>query len=414
MIEKLKQLFYFPIAHYFRFFAKIRLKRWSPRIIVLTGSSGKTTLLNLVESQLGNNVKYSHHANSSYGIPFDILSLKRKTLQLSEWPWIFLKTPFNAFKKPFKENIYIVEADCDRPNEGKFLAEFLKPEITVWLSSSRTHSMNFDSFEKPEERIATEFGYFLENTTKLVIINTDNDLIKKQTVRSRAKTEYLSFDDLVDYSVSEKGTEFKTKTIIFPLKVLLPKEAFISIKATQKLTEYLKFTFDRSFKNFKLAPGRSSFFKGIKDTKLIDSSYNSNLESLSSIVNMFDKFPAKVKWAVVGDLLEQGNVEKEEHEKIANLLSVRDFEKIILMGPRVSKYTYPKLKMNENNLIRFENPREVLDYLEANIQGGEAIMFKGARFLDGVIERLLLNKDDAKFLCRREKVWQTRRAQWGL
>ena len=78
MISKIKRSLYFPLAHYFRFFAKIQLLLWRPRIILITGSNGKTTLLHLLESQIGDKAKYSHHANSSYGIPFDILGLKRE------------------------------------------------------------------------------------------------------------------------------------------------------------------------------------------------------------------------------------------------------------------------------------------------------------------------------------------------
>src|SRR5260221_8136653 len=144
MFRLVKRFFYFPIAYYFRFFAQIQLFLWKPRIIVVTGSSGKTTLLHLIESQLKQKAKYSHHANSAYGIPFDILGLKRENLVISEWIYLFLAAPFTAFKKPYSENIYIVEADCDRSGEGKFLASFLKPEVTLWISSSRTHSMNFD------------------------------------------------------------------------------------------------------------------------------------------------------------------------------------------------------------------------------------------------------------------------------
>src|ERR1035437_5993680 len=125
MYQKIKHLLYFPVANYFRFFAKIRLKKWNPKIIVITGSSGKTTLLHLVESQLGNLAKYSHEANSSFGIPFDILDIHRKDLTLIEWPIVFLKPFINAFKSAPKEKIYIVEADCDRPGEGKFLSNFL-------------------------------------------------------------------------------------------------------------------------------------------------------------------------------------------------------------------------------------------------------------------------------------------------
>ncbi len=144
MINKFKKFLYFPVAYYFRFFAKIRLLRWKPRVIVITGSSGKTTLLHFIESQLGTNAKYSHRANSAYGIPFDILGLKRKNLIPYEWIYIFTTAPFMAFKKPPNKKFYTVEADCDRPGEGKFLAKLLKPEITLWTNSSLMNSANFD------------------------------------------------------------------------------------------------------------------------------------------------------------------------------------------------------------------------------------------------------------------------------
>ena len=150
-MHKLKKSLYFPIAWYFRFFAKTRLSVWKPKIIVITGSSGKTTLLHLIESQIGLSAKYSHNANSSFGIPFDILGLKRKTLTLPEWFFLFIKTPFMAFGKPPPEKLYIVEADCDRPNEGKFLANLLKSSITLWTNVGRTHTANFDNLVKNQK-----------------------------------------------------------------------------------------------------------------------------------------------------------------------------------------------------------------------------------------------------------------------
>jgi hypothetical protein len=48
------------------------------------------------------------------------------------------------------------------------------------------------------------------------------------------------------------------------------------------------------------------------------------------------------------------------------------------------------------------------------LQGGETILFKGARFMEGVIENLLVDKKDAAKLVRREKIWEIRRKQWGF
>ncbi len=423
MFQKIKNFFYFPIASYFRFFAFLRLKKWNPRIVVITGSSGKTTLLHLVESQLGDKVKYSHEANSSYGIPFDILDIHRKDLTLIEWPIIFLLPWINIFKPLPTEKIYIVEADCDRPQEGDFLSSLLKPEVTLWTNVSRTHSMNFDGlvqnkkFDSIEDAIAYEFGYFAERTEKLVILNADSAFEIGQIKRIKAKIKKISLRSLKSYGVSFGATEFTFVDKSYKFKYLLPRELATAVLMCRELMDYLGVEFDKDFSNFRLPPGRSSVFKGIKDITIIDSTYNANLDSMKAVVDMFGQIQANEKWVVLGDMLEQGRQEEEEHKKLASLVSKYDFKRIVLMGPRISKYTFPELKKLVGKGVAIEHflgPKEVLNYLNKNIKGGEVILFKGARFLEGVIENLLENKSDTHNLARREKVWEIRRRKWGL
>lgn len=416
MIKFIKKALYFPIAYYFRFWAKLQLGIWKPRIIVVTGSSGKTTLLHLIESQLGDKAKYSHHANSSYGIPFDILGLSRKDLTPDEWLYLFFLAPFKAFKKPFQEKIYVAEADCDRPGEGKFLANLLKPEVTLWISSSLTHSVYFDSlvknkcFASVKEAIAYEFGYFLEYTKKLAIVNGDSHLIKKQLTRTNTQVLPIYQISLKSHKILEDHTEFVIEDKKYSFNFLLPKETFYSILMTETLCNFIKIKLDQTFSRFNLPPGRCSLISGIKNITLIDSSYNSTPDGVRTILEIFDKYPAKNKWIVLGDMIELGEKEKEEHERLAEIINSMNLSKIILIGPRVSKYTYPKLK----NAQRFIMPKNGLDYILENIKGEETILFKGARFLEGIIEHLLQDKKDIDKLVRREKAWQNRRKEWGL
>ncbi len=419
MIKQIKKLLYFPIAYYFRFWAQIQLFLWKTKIIVVTGSSGKTTLLHLIESQIGSKAKYSHHANSSYGIPFDILGLSRKDLTPDEWIFLFLLAPFNAFRKPPKEKLYIVEADCDRPGEGEFLASLLRPEITFWVSSGLTHSVNFDSlvknkcFSSVEEAIAYEFGYFLEYTKKLAIVNGDSVLIQNQIDRARTSVKKVSQRTLTDYKINKERTEFVIDNKKYSINFVVPKDVSYSIQMANLLLKILDLPFDPDFTNLALPPGRNSIFKGIKNTTIIDSTYNATPDGVKTILEMFEKYPSENKWIVLGDMIELGNEEKEEHEKLAELIIPMNLSKIILIGPRVSKYTYPKLN-NKQNAEKFLMPKDGLDYISNNIKGGETILFKGARFLEGIIEHLLLNKSDSNKLVRREKAWQNRRKAWGL
>lgn len=422
MITTLKDMFFFPIAYYFAFWAKIQLKKWSPRVIVVTGSSGKTTLFSMIEAQLGDAAHYSHHANSAIGIPFDILNLHRKTLRPTEWLGLFLNAPRNAFKKPYKESVYIAECDADRPGEGKFLAKLLKPEVTLWISTSRTHSMNFDKlvpgkFKNVEEAIAHEFGTFLEYTTNTAVIDGDSELMKKQLHRTKATVHEVSKKDLDSYKINRDGTEFRINNDIVRIKSLQPEEIYYSIQMTKFLSDRFEIKFDPSFKMLTIPPARSSLFRGYKNITIIDSTYNANFSSMTAILTMFKLYPAKTKWAVLGDMLEQGKEEKEEHEKLAAVILTLDLERIVLLGPRVTKYTYPILEKKLHGKVPidvFENPKDVLILLQKEIKGGETILFKGARFLEGVIENLLLDKREKSKLARREHVWEERRKKWGL
>ena len=424
MISKIKKFLYFPVASYFRFFATIRLRKWNPKIIVVTGSNGKTTLLHMLESQIGNKARYSHKANSSFGIPFGILDLHRTSLLKSEWVSLFLKTPLSAFRKIPKEKLYIVEADCDRPGEGEFLSELLRPEIVLWISTAKTHSANFDhlvkqgKFSSVEEAIAYEFGYFVEYAKDSVIINGDSELMDKQMKRISAKIFRVKKENLLKkYEVGKEGTVFRIDDQKYSFKYLLPEEVFYSIEMTKKLVEILNISFDQSFSKFQMPPGRGSIFQGIKATTIVDSTYNLSPGSLKAVVETFAKFFSKNKWIVVGDMLEMGESEKEEHQKLAEILIRYHFDRIILMGPRVSKHTYPELEKLTAGKVKFEKflgPKETLDHLLENIQGGETILFKGARFMEGIIEYLLKDKDDIAKLPRREKIWEIRRKRWGL
>lgn len=424
MVQKIKNFLYFPLAGYFRFFAQIRLTRWKPRIFVVTGSSGKTTLLNLIQSQLGDQAKYSVKANSSFGIPFDLLDLHRKTLMLSEWPKFFLLAPFRAFKKPPEENLYVVEVDCDRPREGKFLGEFLKPEVTIWVSSTRTHSMNFDglvqkgNFKSVEDAISFEFASFVKWTKKLVIANVDYEQIKKEVRKIKIPLIRISsLKNLKKYKVSAYGSEFTIDGEVYRFPYFLPKETGASLQMVLALMNYLGLSAKKSFPGFNPPPGRNSVFRGVKGTTLVDSTYNANLDSMRAVINAFGDLENKNKWIVLGDMLEQGKSEKEEHERLAEVVKKYQFERIILMGPRISEHTYPLLKPLTEKGVAVEKyliPGEVLSYIQKELKGGETILFKGARFLDGVIENLLFDKSEASKLPRREKVWDKWRRRWGV
>jgi len=424
MLHSIKKRLYFVVAAYFTFWAKIVLRRWQPRIIVVTGSSGKTTLLHLIEAQLGTRASYSHHANSAFGISFQLLGLEPNVLSISKWPLYVLVAPFRIWRRIPNTKLYVVEADCDRPREGKFSANFLRPEVTLWVSVHRTHSMNFDSlvsngkFATHEGAIANEFGGFVAATTKLVAVNSDQDELVEQLARAAqgVQTERVSTKAITSYIVQPDSTVFSFGQKKITLPGLHPREVGIALQLVDTLLRYLDLPPDSTYKQLTLPPGRSTIFKGKKGTTLIDSTYNTGLGATVALLGLFQAYPATHKWLVIGDILEQGSLEQEEHKKLVVEIANAKPEHVILLGKRTKAHTYSLLQkeLPSSVVVSFLTAGEVLKYLQQQIRGGEAIMFKGAQGLEGVVEQLLASPSDAQQLVRRETSWVKRRQAWGL
>lgn len=425
-LVKIKKRLYFLTANYFGFFARLVLKRWKPTIIVVTGSSGKTTALNMLEAQLGDKAMFSHGANSAFGLPFNILGMKG--IQDSRWEWIgkFIAAPFKALTTKHPESIYVAEADADRPGEGTFLAKLLKPDITVWVSSSRTHSVNFQKlvesgkFKTLEEAIANEFAEFAKQTSKLVLTDGDNPHIKAALEGIEVEVKYINHKDAIeDYRISA-GESMVTLADKHTYVFSQPQPPVISYQVAfvDEVLKFLEISPDYQFSRLSFPPGRSRVFKSALDFTIIDSTYNANLDSMGAMFKMFERYPGESKVLVLGDMTEQGSNEEAEHKKLADLIIGLNFKpkQVILLGPRLKKHAFPILRdgLPTVPVSIFINPHDVLDYLRSELKGGEVVLFKGSRFLEGVIENLLDDPADAKYLCRREEIWKRRRAEWGL
>src|SRR3989344_550151 len=420
MVQRLKIALYFTLARYFSFFARIRLRRWAPRVAILTGSNGKTVALHLAAVQLGQAAKYSFNANSAFGLPFDILGLKRKKFSIFEWPMLFLLAPFYALRGPHPEKFYIVEVDGDRPGDADFFGPFLRPEVCIWLSSGRPHSMLFEGevrrgiFNNVDEAILYGFGRFLAYTSKLAIVNADNPRIVEHARRTDIALQEIKEEKMLEgYAVGISGTEFTIAGIPYRVPYMLPKETWYGLASSVMLAEYFGFRPTNDLSPLTLPPGRSSVLRGIKGTTIVDSSYNANVDSVVAIVNMVEGLDGE-KCLILGDLIEQGALEEEEHERLPHILAAFIFKRFVLVGPRMRRYVKPILQESNKMVESFIGPKEALDHLQSTLHGNEILVFKGARFLEGIIEHLLADKSDAQKLCRREKVWQQRRKKWGL
>ncbi len=420
LVMRLKKRFYFVAAGYFRFFANFALKRWKPRIIAITGSAGKTTMLHLVEFELGERAHYSHDANSAFGIAFDLLGMDG--IRGSKWRWLKLifQAPWRALYYKRSGEFYIVEIDGERPRETEFLASWLKPEVTLWVSLGLSHAVQFEQevqvgkFPSLEAAIAHEFATLPQNTTGQVYIDADNELMRQSTEGISAEVVAVSRSKLKRYNVYPMRTDFVFETASFHFAQPQPKDIAIQLLMLEKLVAYLGIPLKTDFSAMSVPPGRSSYFAGKRGLKIIDSSYNAHLISMASMLEMVGSLHTGHKWLVIGDIVDQGSLESEEHRKLADLIAQANPEMVVLVGRRTKEYTAPRLRELGVETRTTLDPHKALKFIEENTSGDETLFFKGSQYLEWIIEQLLDDPADAAKLPRREKAAVKRRAKWGL
>lgn len=422
-LSKIKRSAYLLVARYFRWWADISLRRWDPRIIAVTGSVGKTTVLHLIEHQLGKKAHYSHNANSAFGIAFDIVGLRGITNTKLRWLYLLLAVPVRALTHKNRGEYYVVEIDGERPHEVEFIASWLRPEVSLWVSLGHSHAVYFDrqvtsgQFATVEDAIAHEFSRLPEHTSRYIIANGDNELIRSSLEKIRVSTSYVSLKDLRAYAVWPERSEFDFgDSRVYSFSYPMPRETALQLAIVDKLLDYLELEADRSMKDFVMPPGRSSFFEGIEGIKIIDSSYNAHLMSMRSILDMYDVMQTEHKWLVLGDMIEQGKSEQDQHEQLARRVLDSRVDRVVLIGRRLKKYALPILQdASTFQVACFDDPIAALDYIHSEITGNETLLFKGSQYLEWMVEKLLANPErDKKLLARQEPAARKRREKRGL
>jgi UDP-N-acetylmuramoyl-tripeptide--D-alanyl-D-alanine ligase len=380
------------ILAYLKFFAKLQLSkiRFIQRkkhrqldIVGITGSAGKSSALLACQAVLSPHlkVKTNDGYNSESGLPINIIGLKIKNYNFFSWLKIIILTPFKFLTNWSTYDVLILEMGIDSPVWPKnmdYLLSIVKPNVAIFLNVSPVHLLNFVSLDQTAQEKAK-----LVNQAKVAIINNQDKLVKKYTQNPHTI-------NLVPTKI--KFTHF-----------YLPDIYQINFGAAISLAQLFNISYQQAIKNiqanFSLPPSRSSILDGIKNTTIIDSSYNSSPIACAEMIKFLSTFKT-TKIAVLGDMRELGKSSQEEHQKIYEL-AIKSADLIISVGPETTKYFGAKAN-------KFTYWWQAADFLKDQIKGGETILVKGSQntiYLEELVKTILKNPADSQKLCRQSPYW---------
>ena len=353
--------------------AKINRENTKAQIIGITGSSGKTTLKNLIGftlNKFGKTHLSPHSYNNKFGVPLSIANIKKDT----------------------KYGIF--EIGMDKKGEINELSKIVKPKVAVITNIAGAHFKNFKTLKDIAKAKAEIINNILNDGT-LVLNKADkffsflSGLAKKKGI------------NVISFSNKKKADIFLSKIIktkkFYRLKIKVKKNFFFfnikyinnnvlnNILANVAVMNILNLdlkTAEKYFINFKTPEGRGDI-NVIKKFKkkfiFIDESYNANPLSMHLAIRNIHNYKIKgdsKKLVFLGDMLELGKKSKKFHKELSTVINKSDIDKVYVYGKYIKK-TFSFLRKNKKGKM-FDNLKDAYNYFRKIINNNDLLMVKGS------------------------------------
>lgn len=355
--------------------ASFAREKFNPKVLMITGSSGKTTTKEMMFSVL--NEKFKTHKtalnhNNEIGFCQTVLSMPEKTEAL------------------------IIETGMRGLGEIELVAKYAKPDIGIVANVGTAHIGRLGSREKIAEAKCEIVDFIKENGT---FIAHDDDLIKNKSKRFCGEKIYFSLDNVKIEERKIGYTKFKYKNFEFELNVegdYNVQNSLASIESGLKLGMNFE-EIEKGLKKYVSIEKRWES-EEIGGYNIINDSYNANPESMKASVGTFLELYSKEKLlTILGDMGELGDKEVQYHEEVGEFLA----EKMSKMS-NVKMFTVGNLaeniakKTKEKGIFTksFKKNEQVAQYLLENVEFGTTIFLKASHSMrfEEIIEAIRKGK----------------------
>lgn len=314
-----------------------KIKRFSPIVIVITGSYGKTTTKEMISKVLSSRFKVcqtSANFNTPLGVALESVNKLRSQHQ-------FL----------------IAEVGMDRLGEIASTCSFLGPRIGVVTSVGEMHLAKLKTIRNIKRAKSELLAALPDNG--VAVLNAEDPYVCEIAEVFRGEKIWYKANDLC-------GLKLK----------LLGEANYSNAAAAYAIGKYFGIPRSEIFEGLKvLKPkkGRLALLSGKRGFKIIDDTYNAGPRSMRNALVVLHDFPAKRRIAVLGDMFELGWKEKEAYRSVA-AQAAKVADVFVPIGERM------------NSAVR-KLAVPTMDISQLQLKEGDAVLVKGSRAMK--MERLM-------------------------
>ena len=301
--------------------AKFHRNYLGVKIIGLTGSNGKTTtkeLINTVLSSTFNTTATVGNLNNHIGVPLTLLSMSKNT------------------------EIGIVEMGANHQKEIEFLCNIAQPDYGYITNFGKAHLEGFGGVEGVIKG-KSELYDNLKKNNKIIFLN--NDDIKQVEILNNYDNTYTFGSNHGDVKINFIEANPFVKLNFENTKIssqLIGKYNFANIAVAIAIGKYFNVSnkgIKTAIENYLPNNNRSQIIQK-RSNKIILDAYNANPTSMKAALENFSNLKGENKIAILGDMLELGKESFKEHQAILDLATSLNFYKLYLVGENFSKTNY--------------------------------------------------------------------------
>ena len=418
------------IAVLLKLVAKLILWRHKPIVIGITGSVGKTTTKDAIAhglSSVEHIQKTQKNYNNDYGVPLSIIGAENPWGSTIGW----LRVVWQGIEKIFDSEypkVLVLEVGTRFPGDIARISKWLRPNIAVLthIPEIPPHIEFFESVEHLVDEKSALVKYLQVGGT--VILNRDSERVYNISKNTAHKVITIGFHPESDVRAQiimykEHGGRPACELVIYvdnqEYHALVPGViadhqlyGILYAAAAAHILGYSVYDVINSFKELPVTPGRLSPLIGIKESLLIDDSYNASpdamKEALKSLSSLSKNSSRSI--AVLGDMFDLGKMTEDAHNQIGEVLKNYTTH-AVLVGPRMERAYNTALdkKFPKTRITHFNTPTEAGDFLAAMIKKGDVVLVKGSQGIrmEKVLEKIIRDQHMADtLLVRQDEAWK--------
>ncbi|MCB0100919.1 MAG: UDP-N-acetylmuramoyl-tripeptide--D-alanyl-D-alanine ligase [Anaerolineales bacterium] len=341
------------------------------RVVGITGSVGKSTTKETVAEVLGvkyRTLKSPGNLNNEIGLPLSILKLDKK------------------YERAVLEmGFYVI-------GEIAFLCDIAQPQIGVVTNIGTVHAERAGS----QENIflgKSELVQMLPSAPNgVAILNFDDPWVRKMEEKTHGKVFFYGLSPEADLWADQieglglDGIRFRMHYGKETLHMRVPMIGRHSIHtalraASVGLNDGLNWQeiitgLSHGRNQLRLVTGRTE-----NGALILDDTYNAAPESMLAALNLLSELDGR-KVAVIGDMLELGQYERQGHEMVG-LRAAQVANVLITLGSRahIIAEAARRAGLKPANILEFEEIDPIVDWLKKNLTSKDSVLLKGSHGL---------------------------------